>query len=141
MDAEEFLARPLVARVAANGPNGPTVRPVWFLFERGKLWWLTGSYSRLGAWLDTEPRVAAVIDTCDLETGEVRSVTMTGRAAVHPMDPDLARRNLTKYLGADSATWPERFRGTFDDPTTALVALTPDRPPKLRDMSFPPPAP
>ena len=29
-DVDEFLAQPLVARVATNGP---TVRPVWFLWE------------------------------------------------------------------------------------------------------------
>ena len=34
IDIENHLAQPLVARVAANGPNGPTVRPVWFLYEK-----------------------------------------------------------------------------------------------------------
>ncbi len=73
MDVDDFLARPLVARVALNGPSGPTVRPVWFLFEDGVLWWLTGSYSQVGEWLEADSRVAVVIDECNLETGEVRA--------------------------------------------------------------------
>lgn len=58
-----------MARVAAMGPDGPTVRPVWFLFEGGMLWWLTGSYSRLSEWLSDDARVSVVIGTCDLVTG------------------------------------------------------------------------
>ncbi len=138
MEVQEFLALPLVAKVAANDPNGPTVRPVWFLFEDGVLWWLTGSYSRLGEWLRADPRVQIVIDTCDLNTGEVRAVTLTGQAKIHPLDADLATRKLSKYLGPDSSQWPTRFRGTLDDPTTRLISLTPKHPPRLRDLSFSP---
>jgi hypothetical protein len=43
-DVEAFLAQPLTARVAAAGP---TVRPVWFLWEDGAFWWLTGGWARL----------------------------------------------------------------------------------------------
>lgn len=139
MEVQEFLALPLVAKVAANGPNGPTVRPVWFLFGDGVFWWLTGPYSWLSEWLDTDSRVAAVIDTCDLTTGEVLAVTLTGQAAVHPLDHGLAARKLTKYLGSEPEKWPERFREAFDDPSSRLISLTPSHPPKLRDMSFTPP--
>jgi hypothetical protein len=38
-DLASFLAQPLVARVAAAGPS---VRAVWFLWEEGAFWWLTG---------------------------------------------------------------------------------------------------
>lgn len=137
---EEFLALPLVARVAANGPQGPTVRPVWFLYEDSALWWLTASsYSRLGEWLSTDPRVAGTIDTCDLASGQVLAVTMTGNAVVVPFDPERAVRKLTKYLGPDRTSWSERFSsGTFDDHTTRLVTLRPVRPPRLREMFFTP---
>jgi nitroimidazol reductase NimA-like FMN-containing flavoprotein (pyridoxamine 5'-phosphate oxidase superfamily) len=139
MDVEDFLSRPLVARIAANGSNGPTIRPVWFLYEEGSFWWLTGSsYSKLGELLAEDPRVAIAIDTCDLETGEVFAVTATGRAFVHPLDAALAKRKLSKYLGPDFDRWDDRFRGAFEDPTTRLVSLRPDHPPKLRDMSFVP---
>lgn len=139
VDIDDFLARPLIARVAVNGPNGPTIRPVWFLYEGGAFWWLTGSsYSRLGEWLSVDPRVALTVDTCDLETGVVLAMTVVGRAVVHPFDPALARRKFAKYLGPDSDRWDVRFRATFDDPTTRLVAVTPEHSLNLRDMSFEP---
>lgn len=43
-DVEAFLARPLVAGVAAAGPS---IRSVWFLWEDGAFWWITGAYGRL----------------------------------------------------------------------------------------------
>lgn len=138
MDVEDFLAQPLVARVAANGPNGPTVRPVWFLYEEEVLWWLTGSYSRLGTWLEVDPRVQVVIDSCDLVAGEVLSVTMSGEARVRPFEAGLASRKLSKYLGPDPERWPSRFRATFEDPSARLIALVPIHPPRLRDLSFTP---
>ena len=65
MDVPEFLAQPLVARLAVTGKDGhPTVRPVWFLFEDKTFWWLTGSsYSRLQDLLAIDPRVALVVDS------------------------------------------------------------------------------
>jgi ketosteroid isomerase-like protein/nitroimidazol reductase NimA-like FMN-containing flavoprotein (pyridoxamine 5'-phosphate oxidase superfamily) len=132
-DLEGFLARPLVARVAAAGPS---VRPVWFLFEDGAFWWLTGGWSSLPALLARSPDVAVVIDTCDLDTGEVLQVTATGAAEVSPLDPERARRKLRRYLGSDEALWPERFvAGTFADPSVRLVRLAPRRL-RARDLSF-----
>jgi hypothetical protein len=140
VEVDEFLALPLVARVAANGPTGPTVRPVWFLYEDGTFWWLTGSpYSRLSEWLAVDSRVALTIDTCDLKTGEVLALGATGEAGVRPLDLGRATRKLTKYLGKDQSQWPDRFKETLVDPTTRLVSLRPARPLKLRDMSFAPP--
>jgi nitroimidazol reductase NimA-like FMN-containing flavoprotein (pyridoxamine 5'-phosphate oxidase superfamily) len=137
---DEFLALPLVARVAANSPEGPTVRPVWFLYEDGAFWWLTAAtYSRLGAWLEQDPRVALSIDTCDLSTGEVLAVYVTGIATVVPLDFDRAFRKLAKYLGDEQTRWPARFVEALNDPATKLVTLRPSRPPSLRDMSFEPP--
>jgi Pyridoxamine 5'-phosphate oxidase len=140
VQVEEFLKLPLVARVAVAGPAGPTVRPVWFLYEDGTFWWLTGSsYSRLGDLLAADARVSLVVDSCDLRTGQVLAVTASGVATVHPFDARLTTRKLTKYLGPDVEHWPAMFRGAFDDPTTRLVALRPRRPLRLRDMSYPPP--
>jgi nitroimidazol reductase NimA-like FMN-containing flavoprotein (pyridoxamine 5'-phosphate oxidase superfamily) len=138
MDLVEFLGQPLVARLAVRGTEGqPTVRPVWFLYEDGCFWWLTGSsYSRLGSLLDADSRVSLVVDTCDLATGQVLAVTASGQAAVRPFDAARTLRKLTKYLGPDRDRWPDRFQGTFTDPTTRLVELRPDRALTLRDLSF-----
>ncbi|WP_436738771.1 pyridoxamine 5'-phosphate oxidase family protein [Streptomyces sp. BBFR102] len=95
-DVREFLARPLVARVATAGP---TVRPVRFLWEDGAFRWLTGAYARLGHRLAEDRAVALVVDTCDLATGRVLSVTCRGTAEVVELDRARAVRKLTRYLG------------------------------------------
>jgi nitroimidazol reductase NimA-like FMN-containing flavoprotein (pyridoxamine 5'-phosphate oxidase superfamily) len=136
---DEFLRLPLVARLAVNGRDGPTSRPVWFLYEDGAIWWLTGSsYSQLERFLEDDPRVSLVVDMCDHVTGQVLAVTASGNAVVHPFDEKKAIRKLSKYLGLDLNRWPDRFRGALTDPTTRLVALTPGRPLKLRDLSYTP---
>ncbi|MGI8595547.1 MAG: pyridoxamine 5'-phosphate oxidase family protein, partial [Solirubrobacteraceae bacterium] len=124
-DVDAFLAQPLVARVATAGP---TVRPVWFLWEDGCFWWITGSYARLSAALAEDPRVALVVDTCDLVRGEVRLLTARGRAELHPLDPARARRKLARYLGPDEATWDPGFLDRFvqrPEPSTQFVRLAP----------------
>ncbi|MBE9373041.1 pyridoxamine 5'-phosphate oxidase family protein [Saccharopolyspora sp. HNM0983] len=134
-DVEAFLARPLVARVAAACPS---VRPVWFLWEEGAFWWITGAYARLPRLLAEDPRVALVVDVCDLETGEVRQVTARGRADVVAFDPERARRKLIRYLGPDETVWDVRFRiDSLSEPEaeTRLVRLAPERL-TASDLSF-----
>jgi nitroimidazol reductase NimA-like FMN-containing flavoprotein (pyridoxamine 5'-phosphate oxidase superfamily) len=132
-DLDAFLAKPLVARVAARGPS---ILAVWFLWEDGAFWWLTGGWSRLSATLKADPSVALVVDTCDLATGEVLELSAEGEAEIYQLDSGRARRLLRRYLGADESRWPERFKsGTFHDPTTRLIRLEPTRM-RARDLSY-----
>lgn len=131
-DVDAFLAQPLVARVATVGP---TVRPVWFLWEEGAFWWLTGSYARLPDVLARDPRMAIVVDVCDLVTGRTWQVNASGVGELLAFDADRARRKFTKYLGADEDAWPEQFKATFKDPDAAFVRLAPARL-RAMDMSF-----
>jgi nitroimidazol reductase NimA-like FMN-containing flavoprotein (pyridoxamine 5'-phosphate oxidase superfamily) len=133
-DLDGFLALPLVARLATAGP---TVRPIWYVWEEHAFWWLTGRWARLVAMLERDPEVALVVDTCDLGTGEVLQVVARGVAEVVPFDADRARRKLRRYLGADEAAWDrERFHaGTFGDPSARLVRLAPRRL-RARDLSY-----
>jgi nitroimidazol reductase NimA-like FMN-containing flavoprotein (pyridoxamine 5'-phosphate oxidase superfamily) len=135
-DLDGFLARPLVARLATTGP---TVRPIWFVWEEEAFWWLTGRWARLAAILDRDPEVALVVDSCDLRSGEVLQVVARGEAEVVAFDADRARRKLSRYLGPDESTWdPERFLvGTFDDPSARLVRLAARRL-RARDLSYAP---
>ncbi len=134
-DVGAFLARPLVARVA-TAPE-PSVRPVWYLWEDGCFWWLTGDWSRLPAILARHPRVALVVDSCDLATGETRQVSAGGRAQLTPFDRERTYRKLRRYLGPDRHTWDPRFGAYLLDTSAQIVRLAPERL-VARDLSFRP---
>lgn len=126
-DVDAFLAQPLTARVATNGP---TVRPTWFLWEDGAFWILTGPWARLLERARADPALAVVVDVCDLPTGLVRQVVARGPAEILPFDVPRGRRKLRRYLGADETRWDPRFRDyLLDDPArngTVWLRLRPD---------------
>jgi Pyridoxamine 5'-phosphate oxidase len=82
---DDFLARPLVARVATHGP---TVRPVWYIFEERAFWWLTKTGTVLANAIERGEPIALVVDCCDLQTGEVIKVSATGRAEILALDKE-----------------------------------------------------
>lgn len=113
-NVDTFLQQPLPARIATSGP---TVRPVWFLWEEGAFWTLTGPWARLFDRVKDDPSVALVVDECNLVTGRVRQVIARGRAELMPFDVARGRRKLTRYLRADEALWDARFvHYLHDDP-------------------------
>jgi hypothetical protein len=102
---------------------------------RASFWSLTGGWSRLGELLERDPRVALVVDACDLDRGEVLQVAARGTAELHPFEVDRARSWGRRYLGPDERHW-RRFQGeVFDDPATRFVALKP-RVVRARDLSY-----
>lgn len=114
------------------------MRPVWFLWEDGAFWWITGAYARLPKILADDPRVALVIDACDLNTGDVRQVTARGTAEVVAFDPERARRKLIRYLGPNETARDQRFSlNSLSNPNaeTRLVRLAPERL-SCSDLSF-----
>jgi hypothetical protein len=133
-DVDRFLARPLVARVASEGP---TIRPIWYLWEGDAFWWITGPYaaSLLHA-IEMNARLAIVVDSCDLRTGEVLKVTAEGVAETRPFVRELAKRLLTRYLGPHVEGWDGRFRSTlFEESGETLIRLEPESL-RARDLSF-----
>ncbi len=138
-DVDEFLLRPLTARVGSIGPHGPVVRPVWYLWEHGSFWWLTGPWSSLASELSADPRVAVTVDTCDLARGEVQQVLARGRAQLHAFDAARARRTLSRYLGEDPASW-DHGRFDVDDAPQAGTGFVRLRPEQLvaKDLSYQP---
>lgn len=135
-DVADFLARPLTARVATNGP---TVRPTWFLWEEGAFWIITGSWAKLPGRVRADPAISLVIDECDLATGVVRQVTARGDAEIVPFDAPRGRRKLSRYLGPDESRWDPRFqRVVRDDPVSGGTLWLRLRPASLtsKDLSF-----
>lgn len=119
-DVDEFLAQPLTARVATNGP---TVRPVWFLWEAEAFWFLTGPWTKLLKRVQRDPRLAVVVDMCDLTTGLTRQVIAHGQAEIHPFDVPRGRRMLSRYLGDDVARWDTNFQRYLLDGQRGTVWL------------------
>jgi hypothetical protein len=135
-DVNVFLAQPLTARVATNGP---TVRPTWFLWEEQAFWILTGPWATLPRLVQADPAIALVIDECDLATGLVRQVIARGHAEILPFDIPRGRRKLTRYLGDDPARWDQRFRCyLLDNPADKGTAWLRLRPRSLtaKDLSY-----
>ncbi|MEU7024216.1 pyridoxamine 5'-phosphate oxidase family protein [Streptomyces sp. NPDC046203] len=135
-DIDAFLSRPLTAHVATDGP---TVRPVWFVWEEGAFWILTGPWTRLFHRVSADPRIALVVDVCDVATGLVRQVVARGRAELVPFDVARGRRTLVRYLGPDESRWDPRFvHYLYDDPKvrgTVWLRLVPSSL-TARDLSY-----
>lgn len=93
------------------------MRPVWFHWEDGAFWVLTGPWARLFDRVKEDPRLALVVDECDIATGRVQQVIARGRGELVPFDVPRGRRKLSRYLGADETTWDTRFvHYLHDDP-------------------------
>jgi Pyridoxamine 5'-phosphate oxidase len=127
-DVDGFLARPLTARVATNGP---TVRPTWYLWEEQAFWILSGPWARLLNRVRADPAIAVTVDVCDIATGETRQVIAAGDAEILPFDVPRGRRKLVRYLGADEARWDKRFRHYLhdapDEAGTVWITMRPKR--------------
>ena len=132
-DVEAFLARPLVAHLATTGP---AVRPVWYLWEEGAFWIITGFWSRVADQLARESKASLVVDSCDLDSGEVLQVRAAGVAELVPYDVERARRKLVRYLGPDESRWDgDRFASVPEDGESRFIQLVPDRL-VARDLSY-----
>lgn len=132
VDINEFLQRPLLARVATNGP---TVRPVWYLYEEPTFYWLTDTSNVLHQKVQEGEKLVLVVDTCDVTTGEVIHVRARGFAEIIPVDRTRAMRKFARYLGSDQAKWDPRFVPSLDLPTTRMCRLTPSSI-EAADVSF-----
>lgn len=85
----------VVGTLNADGTIQQTV--VWFIREGDELRFSTGAASVKARNLRRNPTV-----TLTVEDG-VRYLTVSGRAAVEPADPNLRLRLATRYLGAERA--------------------------------------
>jgi hypothetical protein len=122
VDIERFLQRPLVARVATNGP---TLRPLWYVYEDEAFWWLTDTWNALCRAVERGEPLVLVVDECDITTGEVVHVRAKGRAEIVAVDRDRAMRKFARYLGPDERSWDPRFVPSLDLPSTRMCRLRP----------------
>jgi hypothetical protein len=123
-DVEAFLAQPLVGRLALEGP---TVRPIFYVWEQECFWMITGAWSILDKRFAVNPEFELVLDIADLDTGITRQVIAHGFGSIVDFDVERGRRILTRYNGPDEDYWDPRFQ-LKPDPSiygTRLARLEP----------------
>lgn len=120
---ERFLQGTCLARVAVVRPDGaPYVVPVWYHWDGEALWFVGRKRSAWCRFLQTEPRMAAVVDMEGPVTfGEERFLTpkvvVEGRADIveQPGDGDrwvqIARSMAQRYRGEEGVRYVESTRG------------------------------
>jgi PPOX class probable F420-dependent enzyme len=119
LNEREHLAR--IATVRADG--SPSVVPVWFLYERGKIHITPRKHSEFGRNLRRDPRTSITIDE---EAGSYRKVIVEGRVEFLYEDGqddrwrDLYRRISCRYVDESSADF--YISETIDQPR-ALFAI------------------
>jgi nitroimidazol reductase NimA-like FMN-containing flavoprotein (pyridoxamine 5'-phosphate oxidase superfamily) len=112
---DAFLAEPITAQLATNGP---TIRPVWFGWEGGAFWIISGPWAKLLERVRHDPKVGICVEVSDFEAGRVMQVCAYGDAEVCDYDVERARRVLHRFLGPDEASWseaPDDYRGYVRD--------------------------
>jgi PPOX class probable F420-dependent enzyme len=123
-EMQEFLAeRGHLARIATLKPGGaPSVVPVWFVHEDGKIHITPRKHSEFGRNLRRDPRVAITIDE---EGGVYRKVIIEGRADFLYEDGqdavwrDLYRRISCRYV--DDASADFYINETIDQPRSLIA--------------------
>jgi PPOX class probable F420-dependent enzyme len=129
-EAEAFLARPLLGRLATASPDGqPHVAPVWFLWEDGCVWISSYKSTRKIIDLKRNPKCAIVVDVEESQGG-LTAVTIEGSAELvsdpHEETRAMIARIYTKYLGVDGilAAEPQSW---LNSPENLLIKITPKR--------------
>jgi nitroimidazol reductase NimA-like FMN-containing flavoprotein (pyridoxamine 5'-phosphate oxidase superfamily) len=135
-EIDEFLVAPITAQLATNGPS---IRPVWFEWEGGAFWIISGPWAKLLERVKRDPEVAICVDVSDFDTGNVKQVCAYGAAQIADYDVERARRMLHRYLGPDEESWsdaPDDYRGYLRDGGPPGAVFLRVEPRKLTAMNF-----
>ena len=129
-EAQEFLARPLLARLATASRDGqPHVVPVWFMWEDGFIWVSSFRSTKKISDLEKNPKCAIVIDVEQAEK-QMAAVAIEGTAELlnTPIEETRARieRIYAKYLGPEGVLAPDP-QSWLDSEENLLIKITPKR--------------
>ena len=125
-EIEEFLAGPVVARVATVDPDGaPYITPAWQEWDGEAMWIVPRERTQFVKHLRKNPNIAV---SCALDSGTYTRVLFRGKAEIvfgpAPMAGkclEIANRMATRYLGEHG---PEYLVPTYDRPRY-LIKITP----------------
>lgn len=126
-EIKEFLAGPIVARVAMVKPDGtPYLAPVWQEYDGEALYFIPREKSAFVAYIQASPHLAI---SCALDHAPYTRVLFQGKAEIiegpKPMEGvtlEIARRMAVRYLGEQGPEYlePSRPRPRY------LIKLIPD---------------
>ncbi|WP_231186481.1 pyridoxamine 5'-phosphate oxidase family protein [Haladaptatus sp. DYF46] len=124
-DAEELIGdAKLMAHLATSVDDRPHVAPVWYAYDDGELFVLTGGKKLAN--IEENPRVAISIEKNSDGDAEWM-VSLLGSATIHEESErinEAAREIFAKYLGPDEEAWPEYYRQSLtDDPPNTLLEI------------------
>ena len=128
-EVDEFLATPVVARLAVVKPDGtPYLVPVWQHWDGGSMYIIPRARSRFVEYVRKEPRVAvSCADDVNPEHGRVliegTAEIVEGPALITGRMLRIAREMAQRYGGKSGMAYLE---GTMDKPRY-LVRITPER--------------
>jgi PPOX class probable F420-dependent enzyme len=128
-EIKEFLAGPVVARVATVKPDGsPYVVPVWQEYDGQALYFIPRAKSAFVRYIQTNPRIAV---SCALDNAPYTRVLFEGRAEIvagpRPLEGlllEIAQRMAMRYFGGEHGI--EYLEGSRDRPRY-LVKLVPEK--------------
>ncbi len=114
----EFLAGPVVARIATVDENGfPYITPVWQEWRDGAMYIIPREKTVFVKHLKTNPKVAV---SCALDSGTYTRMLMRGEAEIllgpirmEGLVLEIAERMAIRYLGPHG---PEYLTGSIDRP-------------------------
>ena len=124
---ESFLRAPRNAIVATNPEAGaPHMTPVWYLYERGRLYISISVHSVKYRHLQRDPRLSVCIDGCH---SDARTVMFTGTAELLPGNDPLAAKFLWRIIRRyhETETAARQYAEQVRDVVSALIVMTPDR--------------
>jgi PPOX class probable F420-dependent enzyme len=123
-DLEAFLQEPHLAHLATMGPDGnPRVRPLWFCFAEGALWFTTRLEARrTGADIVAGSSVAVSIAS---EGRPYRALLAYGTPEVWEADTRRwLERIATRYGEAEGKRW---LTGALKESDRVVLRLVPER--------------
>lgn len=135
-DLDAFLAEPLSLLVATNGP---TVRPLWFQWEDGCFWTISGPWAKLFTRVQEDPQVALLVEVDERERGRVYQVMARADVTLTPYDIPKVRRLLYRYLGSDESKWstsPDDYPAYLREPGPPGAVLLRMEPRWLKTFNF-----
>ena len=135
-DLDAVLAEPHPVFVATNGP---TIRPLWYQWEDGCFWMISGPWAKLYARIQKDPKLALLVDIEERDRGRIYQIMAQGNAEITPYDIPRARRMLHRYLGPDEARWssaPDDYPGYLREPGPPGAVWLKIKPTTLKTFNF-----